>query len=67
MFHTFCLLRWPSLRTSKKKIKDIVNINIRSHNFKFSEKNCLYVHFTSLCYIQGARKKLKIASFIEHA
>ena len=68
MFHTFCLLRCPSLSTSKKKLRDIPNINIWSYNFKFSEKKtALYFHFNALCYIQGARKKLKIASFIEHA
>ena len=68
MFHTFCLLHCLLLSTSKKKLGDIPNINIWSYNFKFSEKKTvLYFHFTVMCYIQGARKKLKIASFIEHA
>ena len=45
----------------------VANINIWSYNLKFSEKTVLYFHFTALFYVQGARKKLKIASFIEHA
>ena len=53
-----------SLSTSKKKLGDITNINIWSYNLKFSEKTVLYVHFTALCYVQGA---LCTASFIEHA
>ena len=56
-----------SLSTSKKKLGHITNINIWSYKFKCSEKTVLYFHFTALCYVQGARKKLKIASFIEHA
>ena len=67
MFHTFCLLHCPSLSTSKKKLGDIPNINIWSYNFKFSEKTVLYFYFTVMCYIQGVRKKRKIAYFIEHA
>ena len=55
-----------SLSTSKKKLGFITNINIWSYNLKFSEKTVLYFHFTALCYVQGARKKLKIAS-LEHA
>ena len=31
------------------------------------KKTVLYFHFSVMCYIHGARKKLKIASFIEHA
>ena len=31
------------------------------------EKTVLYFYFTALCYVQGVRKKLEIASFIEHA
>ena len=50
-----------------KKLGHITNINIWSYNLKFSEKTVLYFHFTALCYVQGARKKLKIASFIKHA
>ena len=53
----------PSLSTSKKKLGHIANINIWSYNLKFSEKIVLYFHFFALCYIQGARKKLKTASF----
>ena len=53
-----------SLSTSKKRIGHIANIDIWSYNLKFSN---LYFHFTVLCYIQDSRKKLKIASFIEHA
>ena len=53
--------------TSKKKLGHIANINIWSYNLKSSEKTVLYFHFTALCYVQGARKKLKIASFIKHA
>ena len=56
-----------SLSTSEKKLGHIININIWSYNLKFSEKTVSYFHFTALCYVQGARKKLKIASFIEHA
>ena len=54
-----------SLSMSKKKLGHITNINIWSYNLKFSEKTVLYFHFTALCYVQGARKKLKITSFIE--
>ena len=43
MFHTFCLLHCPSLRTSKKKLGDIPNINIWSYNFKFSEKKTCFI------------------------
>ena len=53
-----------SLSSSKKKLRDITNINIWSYNLKFSEKTVLYVHFTALCYVQGA---LCTASVIEHA
>ena len=76
MFHTFCLLHAlfierfeppHSLSKSQKKLGHIANINIWSYNLKFSEKTVLYFHFTALFYVQGARKKLKIASFIEHA
>ena len=56
-----------SLSMSMKKLGHITNINIWSYNLKFSEKTVLYFHFTALFYVQGARKKLKIASFIEHA
>ena len=56
-----------SLRTSEKKLGRITNINIWSYDLKFSEKTVLCFHFTALCYVQGVRKKLKIASFIEHA
>ena len=56
-----------SLNTSKKKLRHITNINTWSYNLKFNEKTVLYFHFTTLCYVQGARKKLKVASFIEHA
>ena len=53
-----------SFSTSKKKLGHATNIN----NLKFSAKTVLYFHFTAMCYVQrGARKKLKIASFIEHA
>ena len=55
----------PSWSTSKKKLGDIVNFNILSYNLKFSEKTVSYFHFTELCYMQGARKKLKIASFTD--
>ena len=48
-----------SLDTSKKKLRHIANINIWSHNLIFSEKIVLYLHFTTLCCVQGARKKLK--------
>ena len=77
MFHTFCLLHCPvyterfepphSLSTSKKKLGHITNINIWSYNLKYSETTVLYFHFIALCYVQDAEKKLKIASFIEHA
>ena len=56
-----------SLSTSEKKLGHIANSNIWSYNLKFSEKTVLYFHFTALCYVQGVRKKRKIASFIEHA
>ena len=61
-----------SLSTSKKKLQiqiqiHIANINIWSYNLKCSEKTALYFHFTARCYVQGTQKKLKIASFIEHA
>ena len=56
-----------SLSTSEKKLGHIKNINIWSYNLKFSKKTVLYFHFTALCYVQGVRKKLKIASFLEHA
>ena len=55
-----------SLSTSEKKLEHITNINIWSYNLKFSEKTVLYFHFSALCYVQGVRKKLKIASFTEH-
>ena len=55
----------PSLSRSQKKLGHIVNFNIWSCNLKFSEKTVLYFHFTELCYIQGARKKLKIAFFTD--
>ena len=70
LVHTFCYstelcterFELPhSLRTSKKKLAHIKNINIWSYNLKFSEK------FYTSSYVQGARKKLKIASLIEHA
>ena len=56
-----------SLSTSEKKLGHITNINIWSYNLKFSEKTVLCFLFTALCYVQGVLKKLKIASFIEHA
>ena len=56
-----------SLTTSKKKLGHTTNINIWSSNLKFSEKTVLYFHFIALCYAQGAQKKLKMASFMEHA
>ena len=55
-----------SLSTSKKKLGHITNINVWSYNLKFSEKSVLYFHFTALCYVQEAQKKLKIACFIEY-
>ena len=55
-----------SLTTTKKKSGHTININIWSYNLKFSEKIVLYFHFIALCYVQGAQKKLKIASFQEH-
>ena len=55
-----------SLNTSKKKLGHITNINIWSYHLKFSEQTVLYSHFTALCYVQDTRKKLKIASFIDH-
>ena len=53
-----------SLSTSEKKLGHITNINIWSYNIRFSGKTVLYFHFTALCYEQGVRNKLKIASFI---
>ena len=53
-----------SFSTSEKTLGHITNINIWSYNLKFSKKTVLYFHFTALCYVQGVRKKLKIASFM---
>ena len=64
---TECFESRHSLSTSKKKLGHITNINIWSYNLKFSKKPVLYFNFNALCYVQGARKKHKIASFIEHA
>ena len=51
----------------QRKLGYITNINIWSYNLKFNEKTVLYFHFPALCYVQGVRKKLEIAYFIEHA
>ena len=72
MFHTFFLfIALPCVQSALNHhinwLGHITNINIWSYNLKFSEKNVLYFHFTSLFYEQGAWKKLKIAFFIEHA
>ena len=72
MFHTFFLfIALPCVQSALNHLINwlghVTNINIWSYNLKFSEKTVLYFHFTALCYVQGARKKLKIASFIEHA
>ena len=56
-----------SLTTSKKRLRHTTNINISSYNLKFNQKTVLYFRFIAQCYVQGAQKKLKIASFIEHA
>ena len=56
---------FPSLGTSKKQIGHIANIKIWSYNLKFSEKT-VYTSILLHC-VQGVRKKLKIASFIEYA
>ena len=62
---TECFEPPPSFSTSQKKLGHIVNFNIWSCNPKSSEKTVLYFHLTELCYMQGARKKLKIASFTD--
>ena len=72
MFHTFFLfIALPCVQNALNHLINwlghVTNINIWSYNLKFSEKTVLYFHFTALFYVQGARKKLKIASFIEHA
>ena len=72
MFHTFFLfIALPCVQSALNHLINwlghVTNINIWSYNLKFSEKTVLYFHFTALFYVQGARKKLKIASFIEHA
>ena len=72
MFHTFFLfIALPCVQSALNYLINwlghVTNINIWSYNLKFSEKTVLYFHFTALFYVQGARKKLKIASFIEHA
>ena len=74
MFHIFSLLHSPvyralspSLSASKKTSGHITNVNIWSYNLTFSEKPVLYFHFTAPYFVQGAREKLKIASFIGHA
>ena len=75
LFIALCTERFEpphSLSTSKKKLQiqiqiHITNINIWSYNLKCSEKTALYFHFTARCYVHGTQKKLKIASFIEHA
>ena len=70
MFHTFFLfIALPSVQSALNHpinwLGHVTNINIWSYNLKFSEKTVLYFHFTVLFYVQAARKKLKIASFIE--
>ena len=72
MFHTFFLfIALPCVQSALNHLINwlghVTNINIWSYNLKFSEKTALYFHFTALFYVQGAQKKLKIASFIEHA
>ena len=72
MFHTFFLfIALPCVQSALNHLINwlghVTNINIWSYNLKFSEKTVLYFHFTALCYVQGAQKKLKIASFIKHA
>ena len=79
MFHTFCLCTalytelfelLQSLSMSKKKLGHIANLNILSYiivlfYFILNLVKKLF-YKTVLCYVQGARKKLEIASFIEH-
>ena len=72
MFHTFfAFIALPSVQSALNHLINwlghVANINIWSYNLKFSEKIVLYFHFTAIFYVQGARKKLKTASFIEHA
>ena len=80
MFHTFCLCTAlyterfeppQSLSMSEKKLGHIANLNILSYiivlfYFILNLVEKLF-YKTVLCYVQGARKNLEIASFIQHA
>ena len=60
IFHTFCLLHCPSLSTFKEKLGETANINIRSYNFKFSEKNCfILLIYCTVLYTGCPQKNLR--------
>ena len=57
------LIQWARLRKNQVTLQILIFGPIILNLVK----KLSFSHFTALCYVQGARKKLKTASFTEHA